>query len=199
MTTDTVHIPAREARGVEVAAGAEVSIVCPQGEQVADLIGFSLGDASEYLSVSHTRNMLWRLYLKPGDRLVSNRREPLLEILRDDVGTHDLLCVACDDKRYLLDYGVAGHPNCAGNFRSVLRERGRPDVWLPDPINVFQNAPIGPDRTLTIAPNIAKPGDRLVLRAIKDLLLLISACPQDLAPTNNFVPKRIDVIVDTPH
>ena len=198
MATRTIHIPAREARGIEVVAGTEVSIVCPQGEQVADLIGFSLRDSTEYLSVSHTRNMLWRLYLRPGDRLVSNRREPLLEILRDDVGTHDLLCVACDDQRYLLDYGVVGHPNCAANFRSVLKECGRPDVWLPDPINVFQNGPIGADRTLKIAPNIAKPGDRLVLRAFKDLFLLISACPQDLAPTNNFVPKPIDVVVENP-
>lgn len=184
---------------MEVAAGSEFSIVCPQGEQVADLIGFCLKDPGEYLSVSHTRNMLWRFYLKPGDRLVSNRREALLEILRDDVGTHDLLCVACDDQRYLLDYGVAGHPSCAANFRSILRDLGRSDTWLPDPINVFQNGRVGADGTLTIAPNIAKPGDRLVLRAMKDLLLLVSACPQDLAPTNNYEPKPIDLIVEMSH
>ena len=191
-----IHIPAREARAVEARAGSEVSIVAPAGEQVADLIAFSLRDPGEYLSVSHTRNMLWRLYLKVGDRLMSNRREPLLQIVRDDVGTHDLLCVACDDKRYLLDYGVADHPNCAANFRAVLEERGLPSAWLPDPINVFQNAPIAPDLTQTILPSKAKPGDRFVLKALKDLLVLVSACPQDQAATNNYIPKPIDLIVE---
>lgn len=65
-----------------------------------------------------------------------------------------------------------------------------------DPINVFQNAPITPDLSQTILPSKAKPGDRLVLRAIKDLLLLVSACPQDQAATNNYVPKPIDLIVE---
>lgn len=196
MARQTLRIPAREARAVEAAAGSEISIVCPQGEQVADLIGFSLHNPAEYLSVSHTRNMLWRLYLRPGDLLVSNRREPLLEVLHDDVGTHDLLCVACDDQRYMLDYGVFGHANCVANFHSVLQERGWPAGWVPDPINVFQNAPVGADGTLTILPSVAKPGDRIVLRATRDLLLVVSACPQDLAPTNGYVPKPIDLVVE---
>lgn len=180
---------------MEITAGSELSIICPLGEQVADLIGFSLRDPTEYLSASHTRNMLWRLHLRPGDELVSNRRQAMLRIIRDDVGTHDLLCVACDEQRYLLDYGVAGHPNCAANFRSALRERAWPDAWLPDPVNLFQNVRVNADGTLAIIPNIAKPGQRLVLRALKDLLVLVSACPQDLAPTNNYVPKPIDLVV----
>lgn len=192
----SVHIPACEARSVEISNGSRVSIVCPMGEQVADLIAFNLHDPAEYLSVSHTRNMLWRLYLEVGDRLMSNRREPLLEIVRDDVGSHDLLCVACDEKRYLLDYGVAGHANCAANFRAALRARDWPAEWLPDPINVFQNAPIREDLSQTILPSLAKPGDRIVLRALKDLLAIVSACPQDKAATNGYVPKPIDLIVE---
>jgi len=196
VATQTVHIPAGEARVVETRVGSRVSIVCPLGEQVADLIGFCLQDPAEYLSVSHTRNMLWRLYLRVGDFLVSNRREPLLEILRDDVGKHDLLCVACDEKRYSLDYGISGHRSCAENFRTVLQERAWPTTWLPDPINVFQNAPIDRDLTQAILPSVAKPGDRLVLRAMKELLLVVSACPQDQAATNGYVPKPIDLIVE---
>lgn len=198
MNTRTIHIPARKARAFEVESGATISIVCPQGEQVADLVGFNLQDPDEYLSVSHTRNMLWRLYLKVGDCLVSNRREALLEIVQDDVGTHDLLCVACDEQRYLLDYGVAGHPNCLANFQAILGALGRPSAWVPDPINIFQNGHVSSGRTLEIAPNIAKPGDQLVMKARKDLLLMVSACPQDLAPTNNYIPKPIDVIVSSP-
>ena len=62
--------------------------------------------------------------------------------------------------------------------------RGIYEEWqVPDVINVFQNAPIHADRTFGNEIPTSKPGDRLVMRALIDgIVVAISACPQDLNP-----------------
>ncbi len=191
-------VPARQARAVELLANDVLTIACPHGRQVADLIAFDGANRNEYLSINHTRNMLWRFDLKVGDSLFSNERKAMFEIIRDDTGTHDMLCVACDRMRYLLDYGVSDHANCVDNFHLALRQFDVPRNWLPDPINVFQNAPVQADGLLTILPSKAEPGDQFVLRALRDCLVAVSACPQDLAATNDYLPKAIELRVTRP-
>lgn len=195
---EQIRVPGGEARAVAVPAGSRVSLVQTEGQQVGDLVAFNPRDLSEYLSVAHTRNLLWRLTIRLGDLLVTNRRRPLFAIVRDDVGTHDLLCVACDSVRYAMDYGVEGHANCLDNFRAALAQYDLPRDWVPEPINVFQNAPIAPDGSLRIEPSLARPGDTFTLRALDDALVAVSACPQDLAPTNNYRVKELLLVVERP-
>lgn len=195
---EQIRVPGGEARAVAVPAGARVSLVQTEGQQVGDLVAFNPRDLAEYLSVAHTRNMLWRLTIRLGDRLITNRRRPLFAIVQDDVGTHDLLCVACDPLRYALDFGVEGHANCLDNFRTALARYDLPRGWVPEPINVFQNAPVAPDGSLQIKPSQARAGDTFTLEALDDALVAVSACPQDLAPTNNFRVKDLLLVVERP-
>jgi uncharacterized protein YcgI (DUF1989 family) len=43
---------------------------------------------------------------------------------------------------------------------------------------------VQPDGRQVIAPPVSAPGDFVVLRAELDLIVVLSACPQDMAPTN---------------
>src|SRR3984957_3600724 len=83
-----------------------VEIVDVEGQQVADLVAFAELNRTEWLSTTHTRSAILRLTVEVGDRLESNWRNPMFEILHDDVGRDDIITSMRDDRRYLLDYKV---------------------------------------------------------------------------------------------
>ena len=67
----------------------------------------------------------------------------------------------------------------------------------PSPLNLFQNSAIKPDGALIIEPPIAPPGSGVTLRAEMDAVVVFSACPQDMAPTNgaDMMPKDAELIL----
>jgi uncharacterized protein len=187
-----VLVPAGHARAFRVPKGALLEIVDVEGQQVADFISVIENDPKEWLSATHTRSFSLRLNLAVGDRLQTNWRRDMYEVVQDDVGMHDLITSMCDARRYKLDYGVEGHRSCRSNFLEALAPWKYEEWQIPDVINVFQNAPIRPDRTFGNEIPTSTPGDKLVLRALIDgIVASISACPQDLNPCNGFHPSPI--------
>jgi len=158
---------------------------------VCDLIAFASVDRREWLSVSHTRAGTLRLNLAPGDILQSNWRRPMLEVVHDDVGMHDLITQMCDERRYRVDYGVEDHRSCRSNFTEVLEPWGIQEWDMPDPVNLFQNAPIHADRTFGNQVPTSVAGDSIVFRVMMMSIVAGSACPQDLNPCNGFAPSSI--------
>jgi uncharacterized protein YcgI (DUF1989 family) len=134
--------PGGYAAAVVVNKGDLLEVVDMEGQQVCDLIAFASIDRREWLSISHTRATTLRLNLALGDILQSNWRRPMLEVLADDVGMHDLITQMCDERRYQFDYNVEGHRSCRTNFTEVLAPWGIQEWEMPDPVNLFQNAPI---------------------------------------------------------
>ncbi|MGI9008054.1 MAG: DUF1989 domain-containing protein [Streptosporangiaceae bacterium] len=179
-------------------AGQLVEIVDVEGQQVADFVAFAERDRTEWLSTTHTRSSLLRLTVRVGDRLESNWRRPMFEIVRDDVGRNDIITGMCDDRRYRLDYGVDDHRSCRTNFTEALEPWGIAEWQIPDPVNFFQNAPIHADRTFGNEVPTGCPGDALVLRTLMDSIVAVSACPQDLNPCNGFHPSLLRIRVFDP-
>ena len=187
-----IRIPAREGRAFRVPKGSLLEIVDVDGEQVADFISVLENDHKEWLSATHTRSSTLRLSLNIGDRLQTNWRRDMYEIVSDDVGTHDLITSMCDSRRYEIDYGVENHRSCRSNFVEALAPWRYEEWQVPDVINIFQNAPIHPDRTFGNEVPTSKAGDKIVLRALLDgIVAAISACPQDLNACNGFHPSPI--------
>jgi uncharacterized protein YcgI (DUF1989 family) len=187
-----VHIPAGEGRAFRVPKGSLLEIVDVEGEQVADFISVLESDPKEWMSATHTRSSTLRLNLKVGDRLQTNWRRDIYEIVSDDVGMHDLITSMCDRRRYTIDYGVENHRSCRSNFVEALAPWRYEEWQVPDVINIFQNAPIHPDRTFGNEIPTSKAGDRIVMRVLLDgVVAAISACPQDLNPCNGFHPSPI--------
>jgi uncharacterized protein YcgI (DUF1989 family) len=69
---------------------------------------------------------------------------------------------------------------------------------VPDPFNLWMNIPITPDGQTSFQPTLSSPGDVIGLRAIEDLVVVMSACPQDKNPINGVgaVPSEIHFIVE---
>ena len=100
---------------------------------------------------------------------------------------HDTLLAACDRYRYEL-LGAPGHANCTDNLHAALHDAGLAVACTPSPLNLFENARPALDGSIEIAAPVSTPGSYVVLRAQLDVLVVLSACPQDLAPTNGEGP-----------
>lgn len=88
------------------------------------------------------------------------------------------------------------HGSCAENMHLALARAAEDGCflpgsvtteWTPDPLNVFMNVPVlsGLDREsgggrIGCVPPQSKPGEYLVLRAERDVIAVMSACPNDL-------------------
>jgi hypothetical protein len=179
-----VIVPAAHGAAIEVAAGEYLSIIDVEGSQVADLVAIQRDDHRRVLSPHQTRSTLRRWTLKLGDRLVNNQREPVFEIVRDDVGEHDLFFCACSPALYRQRFGLTDHRSCRMNLLEALAPHGIEEWQIPDPINVFMSTPPRPDGEFAFNPAPSRPGDRLVLLCLVDVVAAVSSCPMDLSPIN---------------
>jgi uncharacterized protein YcgI (DUF1989 family) len=167
--------------------------------------------APEYMSMAHCRAKLLKLIPSVGDTLVSQKRAPLVKIMEDtSPGVHDTLIAACDRWRY-SELGVEiYHESCTDNCWDALAalasflgdsEEGeilqglstRMGGRVPDPLNLFMNIPVaqegeGARRGISFEAPLTKPGDYVVFEALRDVVVVMSACPQDVIDINGRKP-----------
>jgi uncharacterized protein YcgI (DUF1989 family) len=190
----TIDVPAREGRGVHVAAGQRFRVIDVEGGQVADTFAFRADNVSEYHSAEHTRAYVSRLFPRPGEHFVTNHRRPILTLEEDaSPGVHDMLCAACDPERY-AGLGVQGpHASCQENLLAAMTALGFERVEVPQPINLFMNIPVREGGELGWEPAPTRAGDSVTLRAEMDCVVVVSACPQDIVAINNNDPTAIAI------
>ncbi len=194
MTNQATLIPARSGRAIHAARGTAIEVINTHGTQVVDFWALCPPDLSEHLSMEHTRTAIRRLIPRVGDTLVSNLRQPLLTVIADtSPGIHDTLIARCDPERY-RQLGFEGkHDNCQHNFAAALADLGLSPPPLPAPLNLFMNVPWTQDGSLRFEPPVSRPGDLIRFRVEADLIVIMSACPQDLTPVNGAAQCPVDV------
>lgn len=181
---ETIEVPARSGKAVKLQTGWSVKLINTLGSQVVDTWAFNADDLAEHMSMEHTRVMLGRLNPRKGDQLFSSRRRPLLKMTEDtSPGVHDTLRAACDPVRYKL-LGHENHASCQENLAAALRELGLRAPHSPCPLNMFENCPVGEAGKLVVVPPPVKAGEYVVLTAEVDTIVVFSACPMDIFPTN---------------
>lgn len=181
---ESILIPAASGRAVRLVVGDVLRVVDVEGSQVADLVAFDAHDPAEYLSQGFTRLMLDRADVRVGDALVSNLTTPMLRIVGDSVGVHDLLFPPCNSAMYEQVFGVAGKTGCREHLTAALAEYGIGFERVTDPFNVFMHTRIGADQRMTILPPTSRAGDHIDLRAERDLIVAVSACAGDVNDCN---------------
>jgi uncharacterized protein YcgI (DUF1989 family) len=199
--TERAIIPARTGKAVRVPRQWQITLINTRGAQVVDTWAFSLPDLRELMSMEHTRSCLEKLIPRVGDSLYTNRRRPILTILADtSPGVHDLLLSACDGERYRLLGHQGYHASCVENLEAALAALGLAPPEIPSPWNVFENVAVTADGRLEIQPPPAKAGDHVVLRAEMDAVVVFSACPMDIVPTNGLdrTPKEAEYRLSPP-
>lgn len=181
-------IPAGGGAGVRLRRGQLLRLIDPQGGQSGDLLAYA-ADGSERFSSGRTIDYGGKLYVSTGDVLWSDRSNPMLTIVEDEVGRHDMLYAPCSLEMYRMQYGVEGyHPNCHDNLGAALREAGVEPGPIPNALNFFMNVEVRPDGGLAFAPPSSRPGDSMLLRAEMDLAVAITACPASTC--NGGAPPR---------
>jgi uncharacterized protein YcgI (DUF1989 family) len=182
----TLRVPAGEGRAVLLGEGQCFRVVDVAGGQVGDLFAFTAADPGEFASASHTRVAIGKLFPRPGDPVLTNRRRPILSVLEDtSPGWHDMLYAACDPARYASLGAPASHRSCAGNLAEALVSRGLEAGPVPQPINVFMDVRARPDGTLASSPASSRPGDYLAFRAAQECIIVLSSCPMDIVPISS--------------
>ncbi len=121
-------IPARSGKAARVRANQVVKVINTHGDQVVDFWAFSARDSREFMSMEHTRPTIKKLTPIPGDSMVTNRRRPILEVVKDTTpGVHDTTVAACSPERY-KQLGVKGyHQSCQENLYLALCQVARTD------------------------------------------------------------------------
>jgi uncharacterized protein len=102
-----------------------------------------------------------------------------------------MLCAACDPARYALLGAEGWHASCEENLQKAMLALGHEDIVIPQPINLFMNIPVGEGGAIGWEPAPTGAGDSVTLQAEMDIVVAVSACPQDLVPINSGDPTEI--------
>ncbi|KAF4986486.1 hypothetical protein FDECE_15928 [Fusarium decemcellulare] len=180
-------IPARKGKGIRLRKGQYIRLFNTHGTQVVDAWAFNAHDVRERMSMEHTRAYLNKICPAINDTFVTNRRSPILTIAEDTTpGNHDTLMPACDIHRYRKQYGLEGyHDNCIDNLRHALASLGEEiEEYPPGPFNVFMNIPVREGNTLSWEAPTTTAGQYVTFKAEMELIIVFSACPNDVMPIN---------------
>lgn len=199
---ERVVLAARMGGAWRMRAGQTVRIVNPHGTQVVDTWaladdGSRTGDGTvQYSSMEHTRSVNSSIYVDTGLTVVGMDRRPLFTMIEDSTaGWHDTQLCPCNGPLY-ADLGQpADHRSCAGNFHDALAQLGLELPLTPASLNLFMRVGVGPAGEILRQVPVARPGDHVTLRADRDIVLVLSACPQDVTPINgaDCTPREIEL------
>ena len=189
-------IPPRSGAGFRLAAGQSLTVIDPEGRQVADLLAYNAADVREVISSGRTLDYAETIRLTTGHLLYSNRSRPMLEIVEDSVGRHDFLLTPCSYDTFHHFYpDLPPHRGCFGNLAEALAPFGVEEDAIPVAFNCFMNVPVdGATGRLEVLPPTSVAGDRIVLRARMDLVIGLTACSAPASNGGSFKPihYRID-------
>ncbi len=189
------EIPPRSGTAFTLDRGQRLTVIDPQGEQVADLLAFARADTNEVVSSGRTLDYLSRIYLTAPDPIYSNRSNILLRIVEDTVGRHDFLLTPCSRDTFRIIYGdEQPHRGCFGNLAEALAPYGIVADRIPVAFNLFMNVPVdGTTGELKVLPPLSKAGDRIVLEAETDLIIGLTACSALQSNNGSFKPIHYQI------
>ena len=192
-----VVVPARSPWTGELAAGQVLRIVDLYGNQAVDFLAFDARDPDLRYDAAATISAQRTIFLTTDSVLRDGEGEPLLTVVDDTCGRHDTIGGACSCESNTVRYGhhTKHQHACVDNFLTALAPYGRGKRDLVSNINWFMNVPVEPDGALGIVDGLSAPGQYVELRADRDVLVLISNCPQINNPCNAFDPTPIQVVI----
>jgi urea carboxylase-associated protein 1 len=180
----------------EIPAGGRFRIVDLRGNQAVDTLFYDARDTTNRYSAVDTIRAQRAVYLTTGSRLLTVTGDVLATITEDTCGRHDTVGGACAQESNVVRYGEhTRHQHaCRATFLRYGRLRGLTKRDITHNINFFMNVPVTSDGGLTFEDGVSAPGKYVQLRAERDLLALISNCPQLNNPCNGYDPTPIRLL-----
>jgi uncharacterized protein len=191
-----VEVPAGDGWIGVVPAGGRLRIVDLHGNQAVDTLFFDAVDPVNRYSAVDTVREQGAAYLTTGSVLLTQRLDPLATVVADTCGRHDTLGGACAQESNVVRYGAhTRHQHaCRVTFVRKAREWGLDVRDLTHNVNFFMNVPVTSAGDLHFADGVSAPGKLVELRAERDLLVLVSNCPQLNNPCNGYAPTPVRLV-----
>lgn len=189
------EIPPRSGTALVLREGDVLRVVDAEGLQVSDLLAFNAADVREAISNGRTFDYEETIKLTTGNRLWSNRSNPMIEIVEDSVGCHDFLLTPCSEatfRHFYPDQPV--HRGCFGNLAEALAPFGIAADMIPTAFNLFMNVPVdGVTGLIEVLPPTSRAGDFIRLRAAMDLVIGLTACSAYASNGGSFKPIHYEI------
>lgn len=193
-------VASRASWSAVVAAGHVLTIVDVGGNQSGDCLLYDAHDPDERYSVPDTLAWQGEAYVRTGTVLRSSEGRPLMTVVGNEIDRQDTIGGACSKESNTLRYGhhVMFHHACRENFLTEAAKHGLGLRDLVSNLNWFMNVPVEADGALGIVDGMSAPGRRVAVRAERDVLVVVSNCPQMNNPCNAFNPTPLRMIVVDP-
>ena len=186
-------IPACSGIKIDVKQGQNITVIDVEGGQVVDFFAEVTNSQNEFLSTGVTIDCNESLKLKIGDTVYTNLYRPMMKVLSDDVGEHDLLHPCCRPEMYDFFYhNGKGHSNCFDNINNALAEQ-RPIIT---PVNLFMRTEINTNGSISVETPLSKAGDKIVIKALLDITLGVAACSVSESKCNSGKCSPVKIIID---
>ncbi|WP_107038020.1 DUF1989 domain-containing protein [Brumimicrobium mesophilum] len=172
-----------------------LKIIDPKGGQVSDLVFFSEKDKKEKISAGKTMDFEESILITKGNYLWSNRGRKLMEVIEDTNGRNDILLAPCSPETFQIMYEVETyHPSCFENLYKNLAPFGISPDDVPTAFNVFMNVQFSEEGKLSVLPPTSKAGDYLIVKALDDLIIGLTACSAEDSNGGTFKPIHYEIL-----
>jgi hypothetical protein len=199
-------VPKCSGKTVRVDEGQRLRVIEHEGKQVLDLTFLNAHNYKEQFAAEFSAVMnslqglggyyrLRKLYSKPPYENV------MVSVAEDKIGDggrggeragHFLLCHC--SKRLVEHLGAPpGTRTCSDNFADAFAEIGleQTDVYDESIFNVWMQSWLEEDGSVNFAPPLAETGDHMDFLAEMDVVAVLSVCPDESSPCNDFVAKAL--------
>lgn len=184
----------------ELKPGQTLRILDLCGNQAVDTTFFNLDDPADHYSAVATIVGQGNIYLTTGTVLRSESYKPLLEITADLTGRHDTLGGCCSSQSNTVRYAREKEymHNCRDSFMLEMSKDDQDRFLKRDlapNINFFMNVPITEDGYYKFDDGVSAPGKYVEMRALANVEVLVSNCPQLNNPCNAYNPTPVRMLI----
>lgn len=183
----------------ELKKGQRFRIVDLGGNQAVDTTFYDLNNPEDHYGAIQTITAQENIYLTTGSILRTESGKPILEITADLSGRHDTLGGACSAQSNTVRYArekLYMH-SCRDSF--MLQIAKKDDYYmkrdLAPNINFFMNVPVTKEGGLKFDDGVSSPGFYVEMKALDDVMILISNCPQLNNPCNAYNPTPVRLVI----
>lgn len=191
-------VPARAPWGGRLEVGDMLTITDLEGRQAVDFLCYDAANPADRYSATNTVKVQGNIYVGLGTVLYADSGAKLMTVIEDTVGRHDTIYGCCSNPNNFLRYGVNTTESCYSNFETILARFGLGRESIVPNINWFMSVPVLADGSAGVAAAELTPGSRVSLRAERDVLAVLSNCPQMHNPCNGYNPTPVRVTVTRP-
>jgi urea carboxylase-associated protein 1 len=190
-------VPARAAWSCVLKKDETLRIIDLQGQQAVDVLFYDAADPGERYSAQDTILARNSPYIGKGSHLLSNEGNLLCVVVEDSCGRHDTSAGACSCESNTVRFGHETRymQSCRENFALEIGKYGLTKRDIVSNVNFFMNVPILPSGEMAVDDGISAPGSYVDLKAARDIIVVLSNCPQVNNPCNGFTPTPIRCIV----